>query len=71
MRIHSHTDAGPKKTFFFCDLINYCSLVDKEYEQGKQNLCYNVDTVYLCVAQINISSLGLSEKDITCLFSKS
>ena len=46
MRIHSHTDVGPKKTFFFFgDLINYCSLEHKEYEQGKQNLCYNVDTV--------------------------
>ena len=28
MRIHSHTDVGPKKTFFE-DLINYCSLVHK------------------------------------------
>ena len=35
MRIHSHTDVGPKKTFF-CDLINYCSSQHKEYEQGKQ-----------------------------------
>ena len=43
MRIPPHTDdVGPRKTFFFCDLINYCSLVHKEYEQGKQNLCYNV-----------------------------
>ena len=24
---------------FFQDLINYCSLVHKEYEQGKQNRC--------------------------------
>ena len=36
MRIQSHADVGPKKTFFG-DLINYCSLVYKEYEQGKQN----------------------------------
>ena len=37
VRIHSHTDVGPKKTVFFGDLINYCSLVHKEYEQGKQH----------------------------------
>ena len=26
VRIHSHTDVGPEKTFFFCDLINYTVL---------------------------------------------
>ena len=50
--------------------MNYCSLVHKEYEQGKQNLqcsrLYKENGRDIYVAEINNSYLGLSEKDITC-----